>query len=223
MDLLKTLNWALAQHPIGEKGTVLPPISGIGDGKQPVNRENLLSCLQSVLNNAQTTNTGWTLNGKEKKSFMLAIRDLDFEPALQAETIKQGVTLLLNALKETLNVNVVNLTTHAIIIKIGGFQKTIEPSGSLARVEANEEYLGERYIGEGPSGLQTPIVARTFGEVENLPAPEPGTIYLVSSLVLAAVPNRTDVFAPDTGDTAERNDKGQIVSVCRLIGNLSTE
>ena len=114
---------------------------------------------------------------------------------------------------------VINLTPHTVNVKVAGFQVSIEPSGPIARVETHETRIAERFLGEGVHGLQVPIIERCFGNVEGLPEPEPDTIYLVSSMVLAAVPDRTDVFAPDTGESAERNDAGHIRSVCRLIGN----
>ena len=50
----------------------------------------------------------------------------------------------------------------------------------------------------------------------------PTVNFLVSAMVLDAIPADSEiapfVFAPDTGATAERNDKGHIVSVCRLVG-----
>ena len=42
-------------------------------------------------------------------------------------------------------------------------------------------------------------------------------MFIVSGMVLSAVRNRQDVFAPDTGPTATRNEKGHIVGVARLI------
>ena len=114
---------------------------------------------------------------------------------------------------------VVNCMKHACTIILAGRKLTIEPSGPVAEVQTVETRIGERYLGEGPHGLQVPIISRTCTEVKGLPDPDPGTIYLVSSMVLAAVPDRTDVFAPDSGATATRNDKGHVVAVHRLIGN----
>ena len=62
-----------------------------------------------------------------------------------------------------------------------------------------------------------PVVVREFGEVKGLPAPAPNTVYLVSSIVLAQVKHRTDVFAPDTGpDSGVRGTRGNIVGVTRF-------
>lgn len=99
--------------------------------------------------------------------------------------------------------NFVNLTPHAIVINNG---TTFEPSGNVARVSASFEKTGEVY------GI--PTFKQVFGEVENIPEPTQDTIYIVSGMVLGAIKNRNDVFAPSTGqgDTL-RNDKGHIISV----------
>lgn len=54
-----------------------------------------------------------------------------------------------------------------------------------------------------------------YGEIENLPEPEEGTIYIVSAMVLAAAKEkgRTDVVAPATGHPDSIREDGFIVSV----------
>lgn len=101
----------------------------------------------------------------------------------------------------------------------------IPPSGTVARVTTIEEDAGvrptnnakhdESATGRGGTYWNTLVVRRTFGEVEGLP--EEGTECLVSSMVLAACPGRKDVYAPDTGPTAVRDEKGQVLGVTRLI------
>ena len=100
----------------------------------------------------------------------------------------------------------INLTHQAITIQTPTGAVTIQPSGSIARVTTTEVVVGESH--------GVPVVTRTFGEPEGLP--EEGTECLVSGLVLAAVPGRKGVFAPDTGPTAVR-ENGQIIAVTRLI------
>jgi len=104
---------------------------------------------------------------------------------------------------------IVNLTPHTINIKINDKTLSVAPSGEVARVATIEKVIGE------VDGI--PIVERTFGDVEGLPAPQKDTIYLVSSMVLAAVKERDDVFAPDTGASAIRDEAGRIVAVTRLV------
>lgn len=108
--------------------------------------------------------------------------------------------------------NWVNLTPHTInIIGVG----EIPPSGKVARVEFTErEFMQQGGV---------PVIARKFKRVVNLPeAGFPGgPIYIVSSIVLDAMgrrANRGDVVAPDTGNTAIRNENGQIIAVTRLVG-----
>jgi len=104
----------------------------------------------------------------------------------------------------------INLTSHAISVKKNdGSTFTVEPSGIIARVSTHEQVIGEL------DGV--PLVTRKFGEVENLPEPTEGTIYIVSSLVLSALNGREDVVAPDTGATAIRNEDGHIVAVTRFV------
>ena len=52
----------------------------------------------------------------------------------------------------------------------------------------------------------------------NLPEPQKDTLLLVSAIVLAAFPERSDLIAPDTGN-AKRNEKGHIVSVPGFVCN----
>ena len=126
-------------------------------------------------------------------------------------------------------VKFVNLTPHEITIQYNKHLLRIPTSGKVARVKTKDvksNTLDASNIGS------IPIVQRSFGIVENLPEEtdsyltrEDGTaviertIYLVSSIVLAVVPDRIDVAAPDTGDTAIRNADNEVVAVTRLIMN----
>ena len=92
---------AIAQVPIGDAGTPLPPISGI-DPKKAVTPETLLTNTQSVLNNACTTNTGWTLSGAEKDAFMEVIRATDFTDAHATPKMRDAVRIALAAIQATL-------------------------------------------------------------------------------------------------------------------------
>ena len=106
-------------------------------------------------------------------------------------------------------VRFINLTPHEIKIITEGGELSIPPSGTIARVKTIERDAGTL------AGI--PVVSRQFGEVENLPDPEEGIAYIVSALVLEAAKGRDDVYAPDTGPTAIRNESGQIMAVTRLI------
>lgn len=119
-----------------------------------------------------------------------------------------------------------NLTPHAISIKTADFAVTVQPSGFLARVSTTEE------VTSSVAGI--PVIRRSMGAVEivfegeskvltkEMVTVRDTPLMLVSSMVLEAIQADSEiapfVFAPDTGATAERNDKGHIVSVCRLVG-----
>lgn len=118
-----------------------------------------------------------------------------------------------------------NLTPHSITLRTAHGDITFPPSGVVARVETIETVIGSMDVfapgapetdAQGNSnGVRVPVVSRTFGAVEGLPAE--GTPCIVSALVLSAVPGRSGVYAPDTGATAVRNEKGHIIAVTRLV------
>ena len=126
----------------------------------------------------------------------------------------------------------INLTAHKIVLN----DLVIPPSGTVALVETKQDQIAEF------QGIA--IDTRYLGKVKGLP-PQRGVmmkpgfcesvwdhhgktreptidriIYLVSSFVLSAVPARSDVAAPDSGESAIRNEDGHVVSVSRLIMNL---
>lgn len=102
----------------------------------------------------------------------------------------------------------INLTPHAITLVVEDAETTIEPSGQIARVSMTEEVVA--MLGE------VPVIRRVAGEVVGLPTD--GRPCIVSAIVLAALPAGTKgVYAPDTGSTAIRNDKGNVVAVTRLV------
>ena len=104
---------------------------------------------------------------------------------------------------------IVSLLPHDCVVRLNGRDITIPPSGQVARVAATAREVAK--VGE------IPIVATEFGEIIGLPEPEPGVLYLGSTLLAqaAARAGRTDVVSPDTGPTAVR-DGGQVVAVIRL-------
>lgn len=97
--------------------------------------------------------------------------------------------------------NIINLTPHALNIKTAtGDIIEVAPSGIVARVSENREAL--------PALNGIGVTRATYGDVENLPPVAPGTVYVVSALVLARVTGRSDVFAPGP---AIRDDAGRII------------
>lgn len=105
----------------------------------------------------------------------------------------------------------INLTPHAISIKINDETITFEPSGVVARIETKEVVVNEI------NGI--PVIKRELLQVVGLPDNDVPCI--VSSMVLDAMKNsnRKNLFAPDTGNTAIRNERGHVVAVTRLVCN----
>lgn len=96
----------------------------------------------------------------------------------------------------------VNLTPHAITLPGG----EIPPSGQVARVAVEYTETGEEVLGAA-------IVRAEYGQVTDLPAPQPGTIYIVSALVRAACPDRRDLASPAR---LVRDDAGRIIGASAL-------
>ena len=101
--------------------------------------------------------------------------------------------------------NIINCTPHSINIVNG---PTIPPSGIIARVTATTVTIGD------VDGI--PVTATVFGQVENLPEPEDGTIFIVSSLVAQRCRDRYDVFIPNE---SVRDENGRIIG-CRSLGRI---
>ena len=94
----------------------------------------------------------------------------------------------------------INVTPHPIVLNDG---RVFEPSGIVPRVS--------QVISSFNDDL---IATQSFGEIQGLPAPEAGVVFIVSAMVLSAAKDRSDLVAPATNhqDTV-RNEKGHIVSV----------
>jgi hypothetical protein len=108
----------------------------------------------------------------------------------------------------------VNLTPHAInVVQPNGDVLTIPPSGQVARVKTYSVPAGE------VAGI--PVVRVEYGDIEGLPEPQPGTVYIVSTMVILALRakgiRRNDVVSPDTSpESVVRDEKGNIIGVKRF-------
>lgn len=107
----------------------------------------------------------------------------------------------------------VNLTPHAVafVSEEGVTTLTVQPSGTVARVSCTTERTGVFHV----DGVDIPVTATVFGEVENLPAPAEDTVYIVSSLVASRV-NRDDVLVPNE---SVRDAAGRIIG-CKSLGRV---
>jgi hypothetical protein len=103
----------------------------------------------------------------------------------------------------------VNLTPHPVTLVVDGAEVTVPASGRVARVATTEVEIGEVVV----DGLRVPLVAQAYGDVENLPDPAPGVLYVVSALVAQAVPGRTDLVSPAR---LVRDDQGRVVGAGAL-------
>lgn len=103
----------------------------------------------------------------------------------------------------------INLTPHSITVRLpDGSERVYPPSGTVARVMTFETSAADI------DGIKTAY--RRTGKVEGLTLPLTGPV-LVSGMVLAELTGVDNVYAPDSGSTAIRDDKGQVVAVTRLI------
>lgn len=96
--------------------------------------------------------------------------------------------------------NYVNLTPHTITLNDG---REFPASGIVSRVTV---YFGD---------FEKDFCQASYGYVENLPKPEEGVVYIVSSMVLEAIPEErySDVVAPASGHPEVIRENGQIKSV----------
>lgn len=100
-----------------------------------------------------------------------------------------------------------NYTPHPVnIYNREGLLRTIEPEGVVPRVKTEERCTHQ------VAGIPVCKVA-VSPEVEDLPAPEPGTIYIVSRMVVEACPGRYDLYSPHD---MVRDEHGRIIG-CRAL------
>lgn len=110
----------------------------------------------------------------------------------------------------------VNLTPHPVVLRGEVGDVTVSPSGTVARVASAPGQPVALEAGLCPVPVHA---APSWGEVEDLPAPSPGVVFIVSAMVAARCVDRGDVVSPGTGpaDGAIRDDAGRIVAVTRLV------
>lgn len=103
----------------------------------------------------------------------------------------------------------VNLTPHPIYLVGDKGGMALLPSGTVARCEVQRERIGEIMLGDAT----LPVYRSTLGAVEGLPDPAEDTVYIVSSLVAQAVPDRDDVLFPDE---LVRDENGRVIGARAL-------
>jgi hypothetical protein len=104
--------------------------------------------------------------------------------------------------------NYVNLTPHSVTVRFpDGGEFVIQASGKVCRVASTP---GSE-IPNWPDHIPV-YTSPTFGEVEGLPDPSPGMIYIVSRAAAARCVGRQDVVSPGRAIRKE----GKVV-VTRLV------
>lgn len=96
-----------------------------------------------------------------------------------------------------------------------GVVLTLEPSGQFAR-------LGESVLGEDTvvteDGVEISVSTVSYAEIQGLPEPQQGTVYVVPLMTALAAPARTDLLVPYD---QVRNPDGTVVG-CRRLGRVQT-
>ena len=108
----------------------------------------------------------------------------------------------------------VNLTPHALNIRCeDGTFCELEPSGDIARVAVENK----PHLDVAAGNLSIPTTLTVFGEVEGLPAPQDGVIFIASALV-AARAAREDVLSPGELIREEVfDDEGEVIDT-KIVG-----
>jgi hypothetical protein len=103
----------------------------------------------------------------------------------------------------------INLTPHAINLIADGKTVTLKPSGVVARCATCRTQVDTLTV----DGVQIPVNQIGFGAVQDLPAPQDGVCFVVSSLVAQAAKGRQDLL---TVDDAVRDASGNVVGARAL-------
>lgn len=113
---------------------------------------------------------------------------------------------------DLMNINIINLTPHEVNVRFLGSEElcSFPPSGQVARCQASTQTVGTI---NGLFGLTRTV----YGEVTDLPASGAGKMYIVSSLVALACPERTDLLIPNE---SLRDEAGKIYG-CKSFGTVA--
>lgn len=110
----------------------------------------------------------------------------------------------------------VNLTPHPIGFVDQENQTLLTvPTTTVARVSAQTTTVEYFVI----NGVQIPRTHTVYGEVEGLPDPTPGTIFIVSGMIVSALASqgirRDDLLVPGM---QVRDEQGRVIG-CRSLDN----
>ena len=116
----------------------------------------------------------------------------------------------------SLTTALVNLTPHDVVILNDHGRLVVPPVPLPARVTGQRYVVDQLDTGEG---LPIEIVTDEPGPVVGLPAPMPGTLFLVSRLVAERCPHRLDLLYPVD---LVRDDAGTVIACKRLARVAAT-
>ena len=107
----------------------------------------------------------------------------------------------------------INLCPHDITI--------VDEDGNIILVLPHEEGRVARVATtetprENTLGYEFPVVHREWGAVTGLPAPQPGTAFVVSGAVVSACPGRADLYSPGR---LIRDEHGNPTQCVGLVSN----
>ena len=112
--------------------------------------------------------------------------------------------------------NIVNLTPHTITLLDSHDQPLLLiASSGVARVSAQTTVIGSYFI----NGTEVPRTHTVYGQIEGLPDPTHGVIYIVSGMIVSALASqgihRDDVVVPGM---QVRDNQGRVIG-CRSLDN----
>lgn len=104
---------------------------------------------------------------------------------------------------------IVNLTPHSVVVRGGDGVETAFPSEGQARVTDDAS--------DAPQLAGVPVAEVMPGKVTGLPEPTEGVVYLVSRVLAAACPERTDLVFP----FREIRDEGGAIAAVSSLARFS--
>ncbi|MBY6277852.1 MAG: hypothetical protein CWE10_16985 [Symbiobacterium thermophilum] len=107
------------------------------------------------------------------------------------------------------SMRLVNLTPHPVTLIVGDQTLTIPPEPTPARCSETRTVVGSVEV----DGLEVPVTRVGFGQVQGLPAPREGVLYVVSRMVAEACRDRADLVIPDD---LVRDAEGRIIGARSL-------
>jgi len=118
---------------------------------------------------------------------------------------------------------ILNMTPHAINVELpDGRRIEIPPSGKVFRLNEKDEPAGTVSVQVADETVEVEVVRREFvlANYEELFDEDVVAIVSLPSLISirqAGIQTKATIVAPDTGATAIRDERGQIVAVRRFI------